>query len=77
VREKGGRWFRSSGRAGTVEPALVARCPPWGDYTPEANMAVQIAASHTPMDTSATAIKQVNLLSRRRKAGFLNSRALP
>ena len=49
--------------------------PPVVGYAPEANMAVQIAATHTPMDTSATTIKQVNLRSRRWRAGFLNSRA--
>jgi hypothetical protein len=51
------------------------RVPPVGYYAPEANMAVQIAATHSPMDASATTIKQVNLRSRRRSAGFLNSRA--
>jgi hypothetical protein len=44
------------------------------DVRANANMAVQIAASHSPMDTSAITIKQVNFRSRRRRAGFLNSR---
>ena len=61
--------------APVLVPASTTGVPPWWDYAPEANMAVQIAATHTPMDTSATTIKQVNLLSRRRRAGFLNSRA--
>jgi hypothetical protein len=37
-------------------------------------MAVQIAATHSPMDTSAITIKQFDLRSRRRRAGFLNKR---
>jgi hypothetical protein len=37
-------------------------------------MAAQIAATHTPMDKSAITIKQFNLRSRRRRAGFLNKR---
>ena len=47
----------------------------WWSYAPKPNMAkaVQIAATHTPMDTSAIAIKNVNLRSRGHSAGFLNS----
>jgi hypothetical protein len=37
--------------------------------------AVQIAAIHSPIDTSAITIKEVNLSSRRWRAGFLNNRA--
>jgi hypothetical protein len=37
-------------------------------------MSVQIAATHSPTDTSAIAIKEVNLRSRRGRAGFLNKR---
>jgi hypothetical protein len=37
--------------------------------------AVQIAATHTPMDTSAIPIKNVNLRSRGHSAGFSGTSA--